>query len=190
HNMLAVFQGRLYPMVLPTLSSILRHSTVREHGVPLMFQGLADLLEERLVPGIFGAPWVLLLPLLSLLVVSCTSYWHSQTSGPSGPVRWQVTEATSTSDRVAERYTYAFALVLQEMEGKAITFTNMHYTYYSGTETVSKRDERSQEGHWTLRPYGTFRMPFSLTVTCPEGSGCVKLDWMAPTYHIVLTGTD
>lgn len=133
---------------------------------------------------------MLLAVLLGVVSAGCTAYWQAHTEGTSGPIAWYVTDAKSTADTVGERYAYSFVLVLQETQDTAITFTTMTYTVYSGTATSSGSDEWTRQGTWKLRAHGRFRFPFTYTVTCPEGSGCVKLDPLAPTYHIVLTGTD
>jgi len=133
---------------------------------------------------------VLLAILLGVVVASCGAYWHAHTEGTSGPLTWYVTEAKSESNRAEDRYAYSFILVLQETQGTAITFTTMTYTIYSGTATHSPSDAWTSHGNWALRPRGTYRFPFTYTITCPELRGCPKLGDIAPTYHILLTGTD
>ena len=128
--------------------------------------------------------------LLGIVIAGCAAYWQAHTEGTSGPIAWHITDARSESNRVEERYAYAFVLVLQETQGTAITFTNMTYTVYSGTATSSGADERTIQGTWKLRAHGRYRFPFTYTITCPEGSGCIKLEPLAPRYHIVLTGTE
>ena len=133
---------------------------------------------------------LLLVVLLGVIITGCATYWQAHTEGTSGPIAWYIADARSVADPVGERYAYAFVLVLQETQGTALTFTTMTYTVYSGTATHSGSDERTIQGPWKLRAHGTFRFPFTFTVTCPEGSGCIKLEPLAPTYHVVLTGTD
>jgi hypothetical protein len=128
--------------------------------------------------------------LLGVVIAGCAAYWQAHTEGTSGPIAWYIADARSAADPVGERYAYAFVLVLQETQGTALTFTTMTYTVYSGTATHSGSDERTIQGPWKLRAHGTFRFPFTFTVTCPEGSGCIKLEPLAPTYHVVLSGTD
>jgi hypothetical protein len=128
--------------------------------------------------------------LLGVVVTGCAAYWKEHTEGTSGPVAWYIADAKSDSNSREERYVYFFVLVLQETQGTAITFTTMRYTIYSGTATSSGSNERTNQGTWKLRAHGRYRFPFTYTVTCPEGSGCIKLGPLAPTYHIVLTGTD
>jgi hypothetical protein len=137
------------------------------------------------------------LPMLRLLlavllggIAGCAAYWQAHTEGTSGPITWSIADATSAADPVGERYAYAFVLVLQEMQGTALTFTTLTYTVYSGTATNPGAYEQTIQGTWKLRAHGRYRFPFTYTVTCPEGSGCVKLEPLAPTYYIVLTGTD
>src|SRR5437773_8095541 len=128
--------------------------------------------------------------LLGAVMAGCATYWRARTEGTSGPIAWSITEAKSESNPVEERYAYAFVLVLQETQGTALTFTTLTYTVYSGTATNPVAQEQTLQGTWKLRAHGRFRFPFLYTATCPEGSGCIKLEPLAPTYHIVLTGTD
>ena len=132
-----------------------------------------------------------LLPvLLGGIMAGCAAYWQAHTEGTSGPIAWYIADAKSAADRVGERYAYAFVLVLQETQGTALTFTTMTYTFYSGTATSSGTDARTVQGTWKLRAHRTYQFPFTYTATCLEGSGCIKLEPLAPTAHIVLTGTD
>jgi len=133
---------------------------------------------------------ILLTVLLGVVSAGCAAYWRAHTEGTSGPITWYITDAKSDSNPVDERYAYSFALVLRETQGTAITFTTMTYTIYSGTATSPGSDAWTRQGTWKLRARGTYRFPFTYTVTCPEGSGCIKLGPLAPTYHIVLTDTD
>src|SRR5215813_15271746 len=133
---------------------------------------------------------LLLVGLLGVIIADCAGYWRAHTEGTSGPIAWSITDAQSAADRVGERYAYSFVLVLQETQGTPLTFTTLTYTVYSGTATSSGTDTRILQGTWKLRAHGSYRFPFTYTVTCREGSGCVKLEPLAPTYHIVLTGTD
>ena len=133
---------------------------------------------------------LLLAVLLGVVIAGCAGYWQAHTEGTSGPIVWSIADARSVADRVGERYAYTFVLVLQETQGTSLTFTTMTYTVYSGTATNSGSNEQTIQGPWKLRAHGTLRFPFTFTVTCPEGSGCIKLEPLAPTYHIVLTGTE
>ncbi len=126
--------------------------------------------------------------LLGGVIAGCAAYWQAHTEGTSGPIAWYIADARSAADPVGERYAYAFVLVLQDTQGTPLTFTTMTYTVYSGTATQSGSDERTIQGTWKLRAHGTLRFPFTFTVTCPEGSGCIKREPLAPRYHIVLTG--
>jgi hypothetical protein len=133
---------------------------------------------------------LLLVGLLGVIIAGCAGYWRAHTEGTSGPIAWSIAEAKSAADRVGERYAYSFVLVLQETQGTPLTFTTLTYTVYSGTATSSGAYEQTIQGTWKLRGHGRYRFPFTYTATCPEGSGCVKLEPLAPTYHIVLAGTD
>ena len=129
--------------------------------------------------------------LLGVVLAGCATYWQAHTAGTSGPIAWSIADAQSAADRVGERYAYTFVLVLQETQGTPLTFTTLTYTVYSGSGGIqSGAQEQIIQGTSKLRAHGTLRMPFTYTATCPEGSGCIKLEPLAPTYHIVLTGTD
>ena len=134
---------------------------------------------------------MLLAVLLGVVLAGCAAYWQAHTEGTSGPITWYITDAQSVADPVAERSAYSFVLVLQETQGTTLTFTTMTYTFYSGTGgTQPGAAEQTIQGTWKLRAHGRYRFPFTNTAFCPEGSGCIKPGWLAPTYHIVLTGTD
>ena len=129
--------------------------------------------------------------LLGVVIAGWAAYWKAHTEGTSGPIAWSITEATSEADPVAERSAYAFVLVLHETQGTALTFTTMTYTFSSGSGGIHPGvDERTRNGTWKIRAHGRYRFRFRFTAFCPEGSGCIKPGWLAPTYHIVLTGTD
>ena len=128
--------------------------------------------------------------LLGVVITGCAAYWQAHTEGTNGPIAWYITDAKSAADPVGERYAYAFVLVLQETQGTALTFTTLTYTVYSGTATNPGAHEQTIQGTWKLRAHGSYRFPFTYTATCPEGSGCIKLEPLAPTYHVVLTGTE
>src|SRR5262249_25090593 len=133
----------------------------------------------------------LLAVLLGVVLVGCAAYWQGHTGGTSGPIAWQITDAKSVADRVGERSAYSFILVLQETQGTALTFTTMTYTVSSGSGGIQPgQGGQTVQGLWKLRPHGSYRLPFTYTASCPEGSGCIKLESLAPTYHIVFTGTD
>ena len=147
-------------------------------------------IQNRSAPRETPSRLLYLVVLLGVVLAGCAAYWQRHTEGTSGPIAWYIANARSVADRVGERYAYAFVLVLQEMQGTPLTFTTMTYTFYSGTATLSGSDERTIQGTWKLRAHGRYRLPFTYTATCPEGSGCIKLEPLAPTYHILLTGTD
>lgn len=133
----------------------------------------------------------LLAVLLGVVLVGCASYWKAHTEGTSGPIAWSITDAKAAADPVAERSAYAFVLLLHETQGTPLTFTTLTYTVYHGTGGIEPGvAERTLQGTWKLRAHGSYRFPFTYTASCPEGSGCVKPGVLAPTYHIVLTGTD
>ena len=133
----------------------------------------------------------LLAVLLGVVMGGCASYWQAHTAGTSGAIAWSITDAKAAADPVAERSAYTFVLLLRETQGTPLTLTTLTYTIYSGTGGVEPGVmERTLQGTWKLRAYGSTRLPFTYTVTCPEGSGCIKTGLPAPSYHIVLTGTD
>ena len=133
----------------------------------------------------------LFLAVLLGVITGCAAYWQAHTEGTSGPIAWHITDAKSAADRVGERSAYSFILVLQETQGTPLTFTTLTYTVYSGSGGIQAgAQEQTIQGTSKLWAHGTLRMPFTYTATCPEGSGCIKLEPLAPTYHIVLMGTD
>ena len=71
-------------------------------------------------------PLVGVLVVLGTTMMGCTAYLK----GMSGPIAWQATDHRIIERSVsgADRDIYAFALVLEETQGSAITFTNLEYT--------------------------------------------------------------
>src|SRR5678815_5768873 len=67
-----------------------------------------------------------MLVVLGTTMMGCTAYLK----GISGPIAWQATDLRIIERSVsgADRDIYAFALVLEETQGSAITFTNLEYT--------------------------------------------------------------
>jgi hypothetical protein len=134
---------------------------------------------------------LLLAVLLGVVIVGCATYWQGHTAGTSGPIAWSITDAKAAADRVAERSAYSFVLVLHETQGTPLTFTTLTYTVSSGSGGIQPGlGGQTFQGTWKLRAHGSYRFPFTYTASCPEAGGCIKPGWLAPTYHIVLTGTD
>ena len=131
--------------------------------------------------------------LLGVVVTGCAAL-GVRTEGISGPIAWRATdlkvqavgEAPGFVGRT-QKEVYSFTLVLQETQGTAITFTKMAYTLYSSPTLLPYASEAT--GRWVLGPRRALRWPFSSTFSCPSHD-CNEPGFIAPRYHIILTGTD
>jgi hypothetical protein len=108
----------------------------------------------------------------------------------TGSVAWhatafQLAQAT-VQGQPGERS--AFTLVLKELNGVGITFTDLQRTV-SARHVNTASTERT--GRWRLRPNGELRLPFSFTYYCPQAfDSCSGPPVFAPHWHLVLKGAD
>jgi predicted aspartyl protease len=126
------------------------------------------------------------LVVLGTTMMGCTAYLK----GMSGPVAWQATDLRIIERSVsgADRDIYAFALVLEETQGSAITFTNLEYTVSQPGINPTGVSYHSSI-LWKLRSRGELRQPFSFYWNCDERQ-CPNWVATAPWYNIILTGTN
>lgn len=121
-----------------------------------------------------------------VLIVSC-SLMGSQTKGTSGPVAWEATDLRLIKRTIGgyKEDLYAFTLVLKEIHGTSITFTNRELTVWDvdiGARTSNVK------GTWKLKPYGELRIPFSSYRT-GEIFFTLPSTW-TPRWRIIFTGTN
>ena len=131
--------------------------------------------------------WPLLL--VSLLVGGCASP-PVHTDGVTGSVAWHATDfqlaRATVQGQPGERY--AFTLVLHNMGGTGILFTELRRTV-SAQHVQTAATTRT--GQWRLPPNGDLRLPFSFTHYCPQAFvSCSGPAVFAPHWHLVLTGAD
>jgi hypothetical protein len=126
------------------------------------------------------------LVVLGTTMMGCTAYLK----GMSGPVAWQATDLRIIERSVsgADRDIYTFALVLEETQGSAITFTNLEYTVSQPGINPTGVSYHSSI-LWKLRSRGELRQPFSFYWNCAERQ-CPNWVATAPWYNIILTGTN
>jgi hypothetical protein len=105
------------------------------------------------------------LVVLGTTMMGCTAYLK----GMSGPVAWQATDLRIIERSVsgADRNIYAFALVLEETQGSAITFTNLEYTVSQPGFNPTGVSYHSSI-LWKLRSRGEPRQLFSFYWNCAE----------------------
>jgi clan AA aspartic protease (TIGR02281 family) len=128
--------------------------------------------------------------LLRLSVVLALTGCAATLTGVSGPVAWQVTDLRVVERSVAgaDRDLYAFTLVLNETQGRALTLTQLEQNV--SQPGVNPAGSTQQVPiHWKLRPHGELRQPRAFYYYCAE-SRCRPSDPIAPWYNIVLTGTN
>jgi predicted aspartyl protease len=127
-----------------------------------------------------------MLVVLGTMMMGCTAYLR----GKNGPVAWQATDLRVIKRSIsgADRDIYAFALVLEETQGVAITFTNLAYTVFQPGFNPTGISYHSSI-LWKLRSRGELRQPFSFYWDC-GGPPCPPWVTTAPWYNIVLTGSN
>src|ERR671923_216534 len=79
--------------------------------------------------------------LLGIIIAGCAAYWQAHTEGTSGPIAWYITDARSESNPVAERYTYAFVLVLQGMRSRTF-IALLREILWTGSLDEHKEDQQ------------------------------------------------
>ncbi len=124
---------------------------------------------------------------LAALIAGCASP-PIRTEGVTGPVTWHAIDlklAKTTVDGI-EGERYSLTLVLKEMNGTSITFTNMKRTVFQ--HHVSRSSPAEDVGRWRLQPNGELRFPLSFAWYCP-GQPCLPVHG-GPQWNILLTGTD
>lgn len=132
---------------------------------------------------------VLLVLGMSLVITGCAAL-GARLSGVSGPIAWHATDLRVVERDVAgaKRDLYAFTLVLEEIQGTAVTLTHAAYTISQpGVNAAGVSEQKALL--WKLQPRGELRHPFSFYWYCSE---LQCRDWgpTAPWWNIILTGTD
>lgn len=124
---------------------------------------------------------------VALSLIGCASRQVART-GVDGPVTWQVTDFRLIERAIqgTPRDLYAFTLVLEETQGRALTFTQVvSVLSHPHIPTVPQQAAVL----WKLRPRGTFRQPFFFPWCTTES--CKHWATVTPwSYNVVLLGTD
>ncbi|HSX80943.1 MAG TPA: retropepsin-like aspartic protease [Candidatus Saccharimonadia bacterium] len=112
----------------------------------------------------------------------------SRVGAALSPGRRQGLRIIERSVSGSDRDIYAFALVLEETQGSAITFTNLEYTV-SQPEINPAGVSYHSSILWKLRSGGELRQPFSFYWDCGDRQ-CPNWVATALWYNIILTGTN
>jgi hypothetical protein len=117
-----------------------------------------------------------LLMLSAALVVTGWTERQVHVTGASGPIAWQVTDSRIVARSVegTPRDLYTFTLMLQEIQGTAMTFQQVvSRLTHPSMPTLPQQSTI----FWQLRPHGELRQPFSFPL-CTDA--CKHAAAMAP----------
>jgi hypothetical protein len=123
---------------------------------------------RRLPPPATSLGVAFLAVYMHVVLISCTTR-SPRLDGEAAPVAWQATDFRVITRTVAgaERNLYTFMLVLEEMQGNGITFTQLDYTtYHPGFDFIPASERTAIL--WKLRPYGELQQFFYSAPCCFE----------------------
>lgn len=110
--------------------------------------------------------------------------------GRSELVAWEATDLTLERRAVGTRsqWYYSFELVVREVRGIGITFTEIETAIYQpGTGSGSSR----YKGSWRLGPEDQFRIPLVSSLAChPSFDACGGSTVPTPLWRVRMSGTD
>lgn len=127
------------------------------------------------------------LTLWPVVVLGACATLGPRTQGQNDVMTWQATDLQLERE-VDGRWTYAFQLVIRNVRGTGITFTEIELAIYQPGITPYTARYR---GTWRLDASDAFRIPLSSTITCPGGEGeCSGSSVPIPLWQIVMHGKD
>lgn len=129
---------------------------------------------------------LLIIILISLTWAGCASV-NVQTAGKTQHVRWQATDFELRTVAIDERETYKYTLILQELQGRDVTFTHLKAKFQNNAH--SRRFDLEKTGTWTLPAHGELRIPLGTYRYC-HAAACEDWGALAPIWHLTLSGTD
>jgi hypothetical protein len=123
-----------------------------------------------------------------LLALSACASLQPLTEGSAAGLTWHTADvalARKTLD-VRSWWEYSFSLVVKETRGTALTFNEIKTTAYQpGINPWSP----TYRGVWELAANDTFRIPLSVSLSCPHVSpGCTGNNVPIPLWRITMIG--
>jgi len=136
-----------------------------------------------------SARWIMCgLGLFVLLLAGCGTTGmgiRMQTAGETPALRWRATDLRNYTMALEEREVYQYTLVLEEIQGRAITFTHLKAHFWNSSDSRATDWERT--GQWTLPAGGTLNLPLGSYRYC-IATNCVDWAPFSPVWHLTLTG--
>jgi hypothetical protein len=125
-----------------------------------------------------------------MLAMGCAAL-RPQLQGKTDVVAWQATslKLEQRENRGRQLWYYTFDLVVSEIRGTPVTFSEIETTIYQpGTTSWTGR----YRGQWTLEARDQFRIPLESTLSCPATAGglCSGANVPIPLWQIVMRGVD
>jgi hypothetical protein len=110
-----------------------------------------------------------------------------RTQGETPGIRWLTQDYRHYTLAVEEREVYTYTLVLEEMEGREVTFTKLQARIRNNPH--SRDVEWEKTGRWHLAARGTLAIDLGSWRDCIYAN-CRDWGPFAPVWHLSLTGQD
>ena len=121
-----------------------------------------------------------------LMWAGCASV-NIQTAGETQQMRWQATDFQLHTVELQEREVYQYTLILEELQGKDVTFTHLKAKFQNNIH--SRQFDWEKSGTWSLPAHGELRIPLGTYRYC-NASDCQDWGPLAPVWNLTLRGTD
>lgn len=123
---------------------------------------------------------------IGLFLAGCTSI-EIRTEGQTQSLRWQATDIRNYTIALEKREIYEYTLVLQNMRGAPVTFTDLQGQLRNNP--TSRLFTMEEVGNWKLPANGELRIPLSTYRYC-HVVNCDDWGDLSPIGHLELIGTD
>ncbi len=124
--------------------------------------------------------------LIGLMWAGCTTV-QVQTAGETQQLRWQATDFHLYTVALEDREVYKYTLVLEDLQGRDVTFTHLKATFRNNEQSRNINWEKA--GTWSLPAHGELRIPLGTYRYC-HASNCRDWGPLAPVWKLTLSGTD
>ncbi len=132
----------------------------------------------------------LITTLISVLLLAACATLGPRVQGRSEGLAWEATDLALERKTVGARgqWYYSFELLVREVRGTGITFTEIETTIYQpGTGSGTSR----YRGTWRLDAQDQFRIPLVSSLWChPSFDSCSGPNVPIPLWRIRMSGTD
>jgi hypothetical protein len=110
-----------------------------------------------------------------------------QTAGETPQMRWQATDLNYYTVAIEEREVYKYTLVLEDLQGRDVTFTYLKAKLQNNA--TSPPFDWEKTGTWTLSAHGELRITLGSYRYCHQVD-CIDWGPLAPVWNLTLSGTD